>query len=285
MKQLGYRSVESMLKHEPVALLTAAAQIFEGAQWHKSIASAYAKLLPSDFEARDVQLVAPTSERWEKISHAYVLHVKQNIMSFRELGAVVLLPLPVSGFEGASLAATLLTIQSINDIRTSSTYLKLHQVRPDFGSVVSRIVRNEPLTKAEIAGSYLPWKLVHRYFAYHPEAYSAHLFEPHIHLEDLSWQTAEDALASIHPRFEFWKGAAHIGLLPHDGREGGAVSANFLDAVLNFCNKLPYEQRVVHYLRDHIWHELMIRYMRQGNLQRNIHEQLSGELVDADLLA
>lgn len=289
MKQLGYRSIESMLKHEQPALLLAAAHIAEGVQWHKSVRAAYKKLLPSDFESRAVQLLAPSSERWDKISRDYVLHVKQNIMSFREMGAIVLLPLPVSGIEAAPLAATLLVLQSVSDIRAASTYLKLHQVRPDFGEVVMRVARQEPMTRAQLAGSSLPWKLVHRYFASHPEAYSANLFEPHVHPDDLKWRAAEDALADLHPRFEFWRGAAHLGLLahdnPHDKRHGQPVSVNFLDAVLNFCNKLAYEQRVVHHFRDHVWHQLMVRYMRQGSIEQTIQDQLSGELVDQNLLA
>jgi len=289
MKQLGYRSVESMLKHEAPALLLAAAHIAESAAWHKSIVTAYKRLLPSDFESRDVQLLAPANARWEKMSRDYVLHVKQNIMSFRELGAIVLLPLPVAGIEAAPLAATLLVLQSVSDIRASSTYLKLHQVRPDFGEVVARISRQEPMTKASIAGSFLPWKLVHRYFASHPEAYSADLFEPHIHPDDLKWQAAEDALASLHPRFEFWRGASHLAMLApnhaQDKHHLQPVSLNFLDAVLNFCNKLNYEQRVVHYVRDHVWHELMVRYMRQSSIEQTVHDQLSGELVDQSLLA
>ena len=285
MKHLGYRSVDSMLKHESAGLLFAAAHIVEAPTWHKSIRAAYKKLLPNDFESRTVQILAPTNQRWEKLAAGYVLHTRHNIISFRELGVVVLLPMPVT-VDAAPLTATLLTLQAINDIRSCSTYLKLHQVRGDFGSVVASIADGEPLTKAEVAGSLLPWKLVHRYFAKHADAYNASLFEPHVHREDLDWQAAEDALASIHPRFTFWQGAAHLGLLAHDtgksqsrGARGEIVSLNLIDTVLNFCNKLPYERRFVRYARDHIWHELMLRYMHQGNIERTVHEQLTNELV------
>jgi len=285
MKRLGYRSLESMLKHESVGLLFAAAQITESPGWHKSINAAYRKLVPNDFECRDVQVLAPTNQRWEKLSAEYVLRTKHNIMSFRELGAIVLLPMPLT-VEAAPLTATLLTLQAINDIRSSSTYLKLHQVRADFGTIVAAITQGEPLTKAEVAGSFLPWKLVHRYFAKHPEAYNPDLFEPHVHKEDLAWSQAEDALAAIHPRFAFWQGASHLGLLAHDtglshsaGNRGEIVSLNLIDALLSFCNQLPYERRFVRYARDHIWHELMLRYMHKGNIERNVHEQLSDELL------
>ena len=83
-------------------------------------------------------------------------------------------------------------------------------------------------------------------------------------------------LAKLHERFEFWENSAHLGLLDH----GSPVSLNLTDAVLNFCNHLPYEQRIVHYFRDHLWHELMLRYLHQENLEQVVHEQLGYELVD-----
>lgn len=280
MKQLGYRSLESMLKHETVVALFAAAHMVESSQWHRTMLGAYKKLLPSDFEVRDVTICSPDSDRWTKISQEYVETNQQNIVSFRELGAVILLPLSADQVEGAPLATTLLTLRAINDIRVTSAYLKLHQVRPDFGAIVADIARAEPQTKAEIAGNLLPWRLVHRYFANHKEAYNPDIFAPHVQPEDLQWHSAEDSLAALHPRFEFWQNAAHLGHL----HQGETVSLNFLDAVLNFCNKLPYEQRIVSYLRDHLWHELMLRYLQQGSLEQTVHEQLSDELVDQSTL-
>ena len=280
MKLLGYRSLESMLKHEAVPSLFAGAFVVESSQWHKSLLAAYKKLLPSDFETREVLLSSPNNDRWEKLANEYIAKKRQNIVAFRELGAVVLLPLPASQVEGAPLATTLLALQAINDIRITSVYLKLHQVRPDFGLIVAEIAKREPQTKAELAGVPLPWKLVHRYFAKHKDAYTADIFAPHVQPEDLQWHAAEDVLSQLHPRFEFWKHAAHLGL----SHEGKAVSLNFLDAVLNFCNKLPYEQRVVTYLRDRLWHELMLRYMQQEPLEQAVHKQLGDELVDEPAL-
>jgi hypothetical protein len=220
--------------------------------------------------------LAPVNARWEKLAQEYVSHARQNIVGLRELGTVVLLPLPTLRMEAAPLAVTLLTLQAANEIASASSYLKMHQVRSDFGAIVAEIARNEPLTKAEIAGSLLPWKVVQRYFARHPEAYNPDLFEPHVQQEDLRWHSAEDVLGKLHPRFEFWKGSGHLGLLT----KGDTVSLNIMDAVLNFCNALPYERRLVRYARSHMWHELLLRYMRQGNIERTVHEQLGDELAD-----
>lgn len=277
MKQLGYRSLESMLKHEQVQLIFAAAHLVESATWHKTIMAAYKKLGPSDFESRRLTVSAPQGIKWQKLATAYVAHAKQNILGLREFGAVILLPLPATVPQGAPLAMTLLTLQAANDISTASTYLKMHQVRPDFGTVVAEISRGEPLTKARIIdGSFLPWKTVHRYFARHAEAYNPALFEPHVHRDDLHWRSAEDTLAELHPRFDFWKGASHLAAVT----KHGTVSLNMADVLLSFCNRIPYEQRFVKYAREHVWHELLLRYMHQDNIEQAVHEQLGNELID-----
>lgn len=277
MKKLGYRSLESLLKHETASLVLAAAHLTESAAWHRSMSTAYKRLSPSDFESRPLHIQAPDNDRWRALSEPYVIHAKQNIIGLRELGAIILLPLPASVFiNGAPLAITLLTLQAANDIATASTYLKMHQVRPDFGDVVARISRNEPLTKAEVAGALLPWKTVHRYFARHTDAYNPALFEPHVHQDDLRWHAAEDVLADLHPRFAFWHGTSHLAA----ATKHGTVSLNLTDTLLSFCNMLPYEQRFVRYMREHVWHELMLRYMHQSGIERAVHEQLSGELIE-----
>jgi hypothetical protein len=97
----------------------------------------------------------------------------------------------------------------------------------------------------------------------------------------LHWEAAEDVVAHLHPGLEFWRNSAHLGWLDH----GQAVSCNLTDVALNFCNKLPYEQRIVRYVREHVWHNLMLRYLHQDNLEQSVREQLGHELVDQPSLA
>ena len=77
MKQLGYRSIDSMLKHESVAQLYGAAAITENATWHRQLLSSYKQLGATDFESRDITIVAPLNKRWEKLALDYVGEVKQ----------------------------------------------------------------------------------------------------------------------------------------------------------------------------------------------------------------
>lgn len=58
------------------------------------------------------------------------------------------------------------------------------------------------------------------------------------------------------------------------------ISLNILDVALSFCNHLPFNERIVHFLRDNLWHELMMRYLNQENLEAAVHKQIADELEE-----
>lgn len=280
MKRLGYRSADSMLKHETVAAIYAAAVIVEPNTWHKSFKDQYAKLSPSDFEMRSIALCRPTSKRWQQLGESYVARVKHNMLSFPEIGAVVLLPVPQS-VDGLAVTTLLLVLEQMNGIRSHSSYAKLQQVKPDFGKLIQQSSVAEPFTSATLAGQPVPWRMIQRYYAQFRHAYHPEVFEPHVQPEDLQWHAGEEVLAAIEPSLAFWRDTQCLGLL----HEGELVSCNVLDVALGYCNHLPFTDRIVHFVRDNLWHELMMRYLNQENLERAVHMQLSKELADPLALA
>jgi hypothetical protein len=280
MKALGYRSVDSLLKHEPVAQILALAELAESATWLRAYHAQYAKLSPTDFESREIAIFAPQSQRWVKAVAAHVTQARHNILHFKELGAVVILPLETA-VDGLAITSILLVLTYLNDIRAYSSYMKLRQVKQDFGAVIKATVDAEPLTSARLLGQPVPWRMIQQFYGrinrnYHPE-----VFEPHIQPEDLSWYNAEDALAAIAPQLAFWQDTQHLCAL----HEGQPVSMNMLDVALSFCNHLHFTDRIVHFVRDRLWHELMMRYLNQENLEAAVTQQLSSELVEGQPLA
>lgn len=280
MKQLGYRSVDSMLKHEPVAQLYAAAAITESRTWHKAFREQYNKLLPSDFEMRDITVAFPNNKRWEKLSKQYVGAKHHNILSFKELGAVVVLPMDEL-LEGLTITSFLLGLQAVNDVRTYSSYVKLQQVHPDIGKVVAQAAYDEPHIDAQLAGQQVRWQTIHRYFAKHSDEQQSQLFEPHVQADDLTWTSVESIMARLGSIFAFWQDTEDLALL----HEGQPVSCNILDIALNYCNKLSFSERIVHFVRENMWHSLMMRYLHQGNLEAALEAQLSQALTGKPDLA
>lgn len=275
MKRLGYRSVDSMLKHEPVANIYAAALMTESGSWRRQFYDLYNGLHPSDFEMRAMQVVMPRSRKWDALAADIVPTTRQNMLTFKELGTIVMLPM-AGAVEGLAVTSLLLAFHAMNDIRSYSSYIKLQQVKPDFGAIVRGASLDEPHIAAQLAGQQVTWRTIHRYFARFKEAYHPEIFEPHVQPEDLSWAQAEDILAKLSPALDFWRDSQTLALMEADG----PVSFNMLDVALSFYNKLPFSDRIVHFFRDNVWHELMLKYLNQKNLEDAVGRQLSYELVD-----
>ncbi|HUC89306.1 MAG TPA: hypothetical protein VMR45_00730 [Patescibacteria group bacterium] len=278
MKQLGYRSADSMLKHESVASIYAAAIMVETESWHRNFREQYVKLAPTDFEMRKISVVSPSSKHWEKMASKFVNAARHNILSFPELGAIVLLPID-QAVDGLAITTLLLTLEELNGILAHSSYTKLQQVKPDFGRIIQKSSVAEPFTSATLAGQPVPWRMIQRYYAKYTEAYHPEIFEPHVQPEDMQWCISENVLASIEPSLDFWKDTQCLGLLYN----GDIVSCNVLDVALSYCNHLPFKDRVVHFLRNNLWHELMMRYLNQDNLEAAVHKQLLAELAPSQL--
>jgi hypothetical protein len=275
MKALNYRSLDSMLKHEPIAAIYAAAFLVESAAWQRGLYDQYSKLRPGDFEQRRIAVVSPKTKRWTAFSATYVAAFRQNILSFKELGSVVLLPIP-QAIDGLAITMTVLSLYHMNGIRAYSSFIKLQQVKPAFGTIVGRTATIEPMTSADLAGQPVPWRVIQRYYGRMKNALHPDVFEPHVQPEDLQWRDAEDVLAQLHPDLRFWANSEYICALRNDE----PVSLNLLDVALSYCNHLHFADRIVHYAREHLWHELMSRYLHQENLEVAVHQQLSRELLE-----
>lgn len=280
MKQLGYRSLDSMLKHEPVALLFAGARLIESQAWQKSFREQYKRLKTTDFETREISVYMPTSQRWAEVGQRLTAEHKHNVLSFKELGAIVLLPLPKERPEAATITMLALALEGVNEIRAAGTFLKLCQVKPDFGAMVQTVVAHEPELMTELLDQPVAWQIIQRYYGRIKTAFRSDIFEPHIQPDDLSWHDIENILAELDPTLEFWRNTSHLSLL----HEHQPVSFNLLDVALSYCNQLPFAGRIVHYGRASLRHELLLRYLKHENVEQTIAAQLQSELVSEPAL-
>lgn len=281
MKQLGYRSVDSFLKHETPVLALTAAWLLEGSAWHRRMLDQYGKLTANDFEDRNIQLIQPTSAKWRRLAQSVVAQRRHNLVCFRELGALVFLPLHATAPAGATTVSLSLALHNLNDIRSSGTFLKLCQVRSDFGEVVKMVVQDEPKLNSQLLDRPVSWHLVQQYYARFAERVQDAIFEPHLQTDDMAWHRVGDTLAQIEPRLSFWQNTEHVGVLDHHH----PVSLNIVDAALNFCNQLSFEKRVATHFQRSLWHELMLRYLKPESVERTILAELQPELAQERVLA
>lgn len=280
MKQLGYRSVESLLKNETWAFVMTAAWLSESAAWRKGFLESYKVLQPKDFEVRQISISHPSGKKWAKLSEEIVGSKRHNLISFKELGAIVLLPLPKDKPAGTTTASFTLALHALNEIRAASTFLQLTQVRGDFGKVVQVVVADEAKLDAHMLDQQVPWELIHRYYSRLKHAFSEDLFEPYLHFEDLNWHAVEKALSHIEPKLAFWHDSAHLGTV-HNAQ---AVSFNILDAALNLCNDLPFEKRLLHYGRNALQHEIMLRYLNPEAVEEAVKTTMQPQFAEEKVL-
>jgi hypothetical protein len=280
MKQLGYRSFDSMLKHEQPATLLAAAWLAETVVWHKQILEQYKKLKSSDFEIRTMTVLCPETKRWSDFAAELVREKRHTVLPVKELGTVVLLPLPTVQPPAATTVTLLLALHAMNDVRAASTFLKLCQVKPDFGQIVDKIVAEEPALDTSILDRPVPWQIIQRYYARFNDRFREEVFMPHVQADDLAWHSIEKILTYIEPTMEFWHHTSNLSLL-HNHQP---VSMNIIDVALNYCNELPYHNRIVRYFQHSLWHELLIRYLKHGSVEQSVLSGLNAELVDERVL-
>lgn len=278
MRALGYRSLDSMLKHESLAGLYASTSICETSAWHKNFEISYKKLTPSDFEERSLAITPLTSSRWQELAASYVEAHRNALFSFPEIGTLAILPL--EDYQPGMLSAMfLLTLAAANSALATSSYLRLNQVKSDFGKRVANAAKEELSVASPIGNEKLNWQTVHEFLTNSGDG-----FEPQFAGESQSLISPADTLASLSPALAFWRGTSHLAHLANNE----AVSLNPLDASLNYINRLPFEQRITHHFRQNLWHQFWQRYLQAEALSEKLlaglRLELTGPALEPELI-
>lgn len=271
MRQLGYRSLDSLLKHESPALIVAAAWLTEGDAWQRRWIDQYAKLKPNDFETRPLSVLQPTGKKWPALAAQVARDRQHNLLVFKELATMVVLPLPDEAPSGAATASLALALHALNDIRASSSFLKLSQVRPDFGQQVKTVAIDEPRLLARELDEPVAWRLIQNFYSRLQDKEELVAFGPHVTAEDLDWDDVEQTLAEIEPRFAFWQRSGHLAWL----HQRAPVSLNLVDVALNYCNARSFEHRLTHYFQQSIRHELLLHYLKHDTVEQTVLAELA----------
>lgn len=282
MKHLGYRSLDSMLKHENIAEVYAALRFSEGQEWLNAFNGQFKVLTPGDFETREISVIVMDRDKYAGLGERFVEKTLHAVAHSKEMGAIAVVPVTVGQVRGFALTTLLLLLHYINEIRLYSAFFKLKQVLPDFSEIVVKTLIADPASAAEMAGQYVHWRVIQRYYgdldnnANHPEE-----FEPHIQPEDLRWRRAEEVLMTIDPEMKFWHGQDYVGKI-YDDR---TLTFNLMDIALSYSNDKTYETFYPRHFRENLWNELFSRYMGSKNLQYQVLAQLDhGVIAPEELL-
>jgi hypothetical protein len=281
MKQLGYRSIDSMLKRESIEEIYGALRFAESPEWLETFIGKYRKLHPGDFESRDIEIIQLDPVRWSGITASFVHKKRHNVTHLKELGVILMLPMPIKKMPGITITVLPLLLHYINEIRLYSAYFKLQQVKPDFGEILVDTLIADPSNHAVMAGQKVHWRVIQRYFGKLENEYHPEIFEPHVQPEDLHWRKAEEILYKIEPALHFWHDMDYVGVM-HDGRP---VSFSLMDMALSYVNQLEYPDHAIFHFRESLWNEIFMRYLGEKTLEAQVLKQLDNEMIEPERLA
>ncbi len=280
MKHLGYRSIDSMIKREKTSELFAALRFAEEGPWLNKFIQSYKMLKPKDFEVRDIEIVTLSKDKWGEITESFVHKKRHNLTHLKEMGVIVILPMPMERMRGIVITVLPLLLHYFNEVRLYSSYFKLQQVRSDFGEVLVDTLIADPDHHAVMAGQNVHWRIIQRYFGKLEHESHPEIFQPHLQPEDLHWRKAEEVLFKIEPALHFWYDLDYVGVMRGDR----PVTFNLMDIAISYVNDLPYKKRAIYHFRESLWNEIFIRYMGQKTLEKQILKQLDNEMVAPELI-
>ena len=280
MKQLGYKSVDSMLKRESITELIAVARFLETKTWMNRFIKSYNKLRSSDFEIRTIKILVLDEQRYKDSALNYIYKQKHNITHLKEHGIILILPLPIKYMRGSIITIMPMILHYLNEIRSYSAFFKMQQVRSNFGEVLVDTLLNDPHKAGRIGGQDIHWRIIQQHFGNQDSTMHPELFEPHVQPEDLYWRRAESILYLIEPALKFWENLDYVASLHPDG----IVPLGLMDNAVSYCNSLQYGQQSLGYTRTSLWNKIYAQYIGQENFENQIVSQLNQNIISTDFL-
>jgi hypothetical protein len=281
MQRLGYDTVDAMFEGEDFDELYTALRFSEGGDWLNEYNERLKTVTPDDYEERDIRILAMDHDKYVDLAEHFTQKKLHNVTHTKELGVIVVVPLRDEHSKGLTLKTLPLLLHYLNEVKLYSNFFKLKAAQPHFGETVVTTLIADPGNASQMAGQYVHWRVIQRYFGKLRDESHKEDFEPHVHPEDLHWRKAEDLLYQIDPKMSFWRDIDYVGLIFDDTLP---VAANFVDVSLSYANSMSYEDRYYYHMRESLWNEIFIRYMSYPNLEQQVLRQLDNDMIAPERL-
>lgn len=244
MKQLGYRSLESMLKHEDVEVVLAVAHNISSQRWREGVTAAISKLSTAEYEEKTLR-IAILQGKWEAVASNL-----PTISNYLPTGTVIVSPSKeAQSLPGLSMFVVL--AQTLESLRVATVAARFPELNRPGHSFVARI------GGAAITWSSLLFHLGKQHHSQHPE-----LLEPYIMPEHTEAASISQRICSIHPMLNFWQDTEYLLL----GRGTNQVSCNIVDVATNYANKNDFGYQTTQAGRSAYWNYLLHKYMQNPSV-------------------
>lgn len=269
IKQLGYRTADSMIKRESADVLLFLALNSESNTWQQQLDIHLRKLTAVDFEERLIEVETLDNPRYQAIAFEITAKHHTLVYGVPLIGKVFVLPAVSAVRPGLLLLTLTMALKEATELQYVHSHLRHYQMEGSFGTKVVDALRSRNLSTVSVAGHPFGWHLVHRHYGSQSSDNHPTLFQPHLQADDLAYRRAEDILYHVEPALHFWHGLEYVGL----PTVHGPLSFNLLDVLVNLANGLDLANRHNSHLTQAVWDELLLRYLKQPAVE---HSLLSG---------
>jgi hypothetical protein len=275
MKALGYRSLDSMLKLEPACLILLAINFLESEAYLHNFYAKYKKYNASNFESKKLSVLSPQDKRWLPMLGGIQKQTGLTLISNYETASLILMPISNELKPGYLTMATANLLSELTTIYSVSSFLKLHQVRSDFGLKLTQIAENQPYLDKKLLGSKISWPTALDIL----KDTDSSTFAPHMTSSELANTSLLGKLSDILSDFKFWQDSEFLALI----KSSEVTSFNILDVASNLVNQLPFSRRRLDHFRQALTAELMKLYISPEQLIASLsNEQNTEDNILAD---
>ncbi|KKS82615.1 MAG: hypothetical protein UV58_C0008G0002 [Candidatus Wolfebacteria bacterium GW2011_GWC1_43_10] len=283
----GYKSVGELLEKEDWREIAAALRFVQGEGWINSVfLESYKSLSPSDFEQRDIEIIALNS-KWYQLGEKFIEKKYHNISHLKELGIIFIIPLSLD-VPGELMRNVGLLFHYVNEVRFySKIFERISKDNQKFYTEFSSLLRGDVPDNQELSLSG-DWLIVQRYLAKDDEN-DWRLFSPHVNPEAIHWEKAEKMIVdlgkkynSVADDFAFWSGLNWVGdYFPTDTGIEVLVSFNLIDTSMSLIKK----QEMIKYLYHHqesLWNKIFSSYFGEEKMEEMIRENIVEGYISFD---
>jgi hypothetical protein len=250
MKQLKYRSIDSMLKREDVRGIVALAQVLESELWNSKFSHKLGSLKSVDYEMRPITLLDLTGDKYGTTDYLHSPVTCTPLMA-----AIQLWSNNIS--KDLSPSLILLALQRQDEIKAESEYLSSQQFKPDFSKIAERL-----------------------FIAFQPQ-YLYINKQPVLDVVGLNQMRrrdnkpgAYDKFITLHPSLLWWKDG--VGLA-HQAQH--TVSFHLSDAINSLLGKSPIGQNSYYHFSQNLKQDLLRQYSSFEGVKNYIRDQFDDTLI------
>lgn len=265
MQALHYRSLDSMLKHEPASRITVLARYIEDEAWQEAYNIELRKLNVDDFEMRALDIVwldkavLAESLAVNRSRHHLVLHAK-------EAGCIAVGATLEKVINAYTIRTFTLLQHYIQEVMYASSFAKTIMTHKDLGQQYADYLVDTRQSNVHVSSLSLPWRVLHKTIN---TARLTDVFPPHVSSDDWRVRHPNDALAEHNEHITLWDKSGHVITGDSD-----VVGVNIVDLAIDESYNRIFGEHSLKYARRDLEQELFRRYFEEPRVHTVILKRL-----------